>query len=398
MGIAGMRAKRLDLVPPYLFSEIARTKREVMAAGKDVVDFGIGDPDQPTPRPIIDALAAAAADPRTHVYDESASGYAELLSAGRDWYRHRFGVDLDPEREMLALIGSKEGLAHFCWAVVDPGDLVLYPDPGYTVYKVNALFAGGEIFAMPLLEQNSFLPDLDRIPEDAANRSRIMFLNYPNNPTGAVADASFFERAVEYARANGILICHDCAYSEVAFGATKPPSILSVPGAKEVAIEFHSLSKCFNMTGWRVGFAVGNADAVAALRTLKSNTDSKQFGAVQLAGAAALRLGPEPMKPTFELYSLRRRKLIEGLRTLGCRLADTGATFYVWAPTPGGTESIPFAKRLLEEANVLAIPGIGYGEHGEGYIRFSVTVQGDRDGDRVDEAIRRLDESGIRWD
>jgi LL-diaminopimelate aminotransferase len=393
-----MRAKRLGLVPPYLFSEIARTKREVTAAGKDILDFGIGDPDQPTPQPIIDALAAAAAQPRTHVYDESASGYEELIAAGRDWYRARFGVQLDPESEMLALIGSKEGLAHLCWAVVDPGDLVLCPDPGYTVYKVNTLFAGGEVFAMPLLAENGFLPNLDRIPADVAERAKVMFLNYPNNPTGAVASPDFFERAVGFARANGILICHDCAYSEVAFGEIKPPSILSVPGAKEVAIEFHSLSKCFNMTGWRVGFALGNAEAVGALRTLKNNVDSKQFGAVQLAGAAALRLPPDLMKPTFDLYALRRRRLIEGLQGLGCPLADTQATFYVWAPTPRGEHSIPFAKRLLKQAGVLAIPGVGYGEYGEGYVRFSVTVQGDRASERIDEAIRRLRQAGVRWD
>ena len=397
MQTVSMRAKRLGLVPPYLFSEIAKTKRELQAAGKEIIDFGIGDPDQPTPQPIVEALAKAAADPSTHAYDESHAGDLQLLEATRDWYAERFGVDLDITNEMLVLIGSKEGLAHLNWALVDPGDLVLYPDPGYTVYKVNALFAGGEVFAMPLLRENHFLPDFDRIPADVAGRAKLMFINYPNNPPGAAATMEFFETAIGFAKRNGIFICHDCAYSEVSFGGTKMPSILSVPGAKDVAMELHSLSKCFNMTGWRVAFAVGNADGVGALRTMKNNVDSKQFAAVQRAGAAALRLPDDVMAPTFALYGRRRKKLIDGLRSLGCDLEDSNATFYVWVPTPHGEKSIAFAKRLLEEAGVLAIPGIGYGEYGEGYVRFSVTVAGDKNGEKVDSALEQMRAAGISW-
>lgn len=391
-------AGRLDKIPPYLFGEIARLKAKAIAEGRDLIDFGIGDPDQPTPQPIIAKLAEAANDPRTHRYDESDYGWPAFIDAVAAWYRRRFGVELDAlAGEVLGLIGSKEGLAHLAWAYIDPGDISLVPDPGYTVYKVNTAMAGGIPYVMPLLAQNDFLPDLGAIPSDIARKAKLMYINYPNNPTSATATPEFFAEVAVFAREHDIIVCHDCAYSEVAFDGYRAPSFLQAPGAKDVGIEIHSLSKTYNMTGWRVGFAVGNADVLRGLNKLKSNIDSKQFPALLIAGAYAL-LNLDGNPATLAIYQKRRDIIIDGLNSLGWNMPKSKASLYIWAPVPPGYSSIEFAKALLEQAGVLVIPGIGYGEYGEGYIRLSLTVSGDRDGERTAEAIERIRQNvQIQW-
>jgi len=382
------RAKRLDKIPPYLFGEIARLKAKAIADGVDLINLSIGDPDQPTPQPIIDKLCEAANDSETHRYDESEAGWPVYLETVARWYKSRFGVDIDPSTEAMLLLGSKDGLSHICWAMIDPGDVSLVPDPGYTVYGVNTLMAGGDVVTMPLLESNGFLPDLAAIPTDAAKAAKLMFLNYPNNPTGAVASMDFFSDAVRFAREYDIAVVSDVAYSEVTYDGYVAPSMLQAEGAKDVVIEMHSLSKSFNMTGWRIGFAVGNKDLVAALNKLKSNLDSRQFPAIDLAAAYAL--ANVTNDKTLALYKKRRDILVDGLNNLGWNVKKPKATLYVWAPVPGGYTSTDFAKMLLQEAGVLVIPGRGYGEHGDGYVRMSLTVLGDTDGERVAEAVKRI--------
>ena len=382
------RAKRLELIPPYLFGEIAALKRKAFAEGKDLVDLGIGDPDQPTPASIIDALSQAAHNPETHRYDETNAGWTPFLEAVSTFGKRRFDIDIDPATEAMLLIGSKEGLSHLAWSYIDPGDISLVPDPAYTVYKVNTLMAGGEVHTMPLLESNGFLPDLTAIPTDVAKKAKLLWLNYPNNPTGAIAPLSFYADAVAFAKENDLLIVNDAAYSEVYYDDYRPPSILQVPGAKDVSIELHSLSKSFNMTGWRIGFAIGNADAIATLNKLKSNLDSKQFPAVSLAAAHALLHGDN--RRTLDLYQRRRDILCDGLNALGWNVTKPKSTLYIWARVPQGQTSMSFAKLLLEEAGVLVIPGVGYGQYGEGYIRMSLTVMGDKNGERLQEAVDRI--------
>lgn len=390
------RAKRLDLIPPYLFGEIARAKAQALSEGRDLIDLGIGDPDQPTPAPIIDKLCDLARDPETHRYDESNAGDPAFLDAAARYFKQRFGVSLDPKTEMVLLIGSKEGLAHLCWAYVDPGDVVLVPDPNYTVAKVNTLMAGGTPHPMPLTRENSFLPDLSVVPSDVAKRAKLMFLNYPHNPTGAIATAAFFADAVAFARENEILLCHDAAYTGVCYDGYRAPSILETPGARDVAIETHSLSKTFNMTGWRIGWACGNADAIATLNKLKSNLDSKQFAAIDRAAGWALEHADND--ETLTLYQRRRDILVDGLNSLGWKLEKPVAAFYVWVPVPPGYTSVTFTKDLLEKAGVLAIPGNGYGDYGEGYVRMSLTLSGDRNGERVQQAVERIREHiAPRW-
>jgi len=391
-------ASRLDSIPPYLFGEISRLKAKAISEGADLIDFGIGDPDQPTPQPIIDKLAEAANDPATHRYDETDYGWPPFIEAVADWYVGRFGVQLDPAKgEVLGLIGSKEGLAHLAWAFIDPGDVSLVPEPGYTVYKVNTALAGGTPIAMPLLAENGFLPDLSAIPADVAKKAKLLYINYPNNPTAAVATPEFFAEVVAFAKEHDIVVCHDAAYSEVTYDGYRAPSFLQTPGAKAVGIEIHSLSKAFSMTGWRVGFAVGNADVLKGLNKLKSNVDSKQFPALMEAGAYALR-NLEASPATLALYSRRRDIVIDGLNGMGWNMPKTKATLYVWAPVPPGYTSIEFAKTLLEKAGVLVVPGIGYGQYGEGYIRISLTVSGDRNGERVAEAFDRIRRNvQVRW-
>lgn len=383
-------ASRLDGIPPYLFREIARLKTKAIAEGRDLIDFGIGDPDQPTPQPIIDRLAKAANDPVTHRYDETDYGWPEFVESVADWYCRRFGVELDAGKgEVLLLIGSKEGLAHLAWAYIDPGDISLVPDPGYTVYKVGTAMAGGTPHAMPLLAENGFLPDLSAIPSDVARKAKLMYLNYPNNPTAATATLDFFTDVVAFAREYDIIVCHDCAYSEVSYDGYRAPSFLQAPGAKDVGVEMHSLSKTYNMTGWRIGWAVGNAEIIAGLNKLKSNVDSKQFPAISEAAAYALRhLDGSP--ETLAIYQRRRDILIDGLNSMGWSLPRTKATLYVWVPVPPGYTSIEFAKALLENAGILVVPGVAYGRYGEGYVRFSLTVSGDHNGERVAEAVDRI--------
>jgi LL-diaminopimelate aminotransferase len=389
-------AKRLDLIPPYLFAEIARQKKQAIAEGRDLIDLGIGDPDQPTPPVIIDQLYECAKDPATHRYDESAAGEPAFLDAAATWFERRFGVTLDPASELMLLIGSKEGLAHVCWAFVDPGDYTLVQDPSYTVPKVNTLLAGGTPYPMPGTAENRWMPDLTTIPAEVAKSAKLLFLNYPHNPTGAIATPEFFADAVAFCREYDILLVHDCAYSEVTYDGYQAPSILQTPGAKDVAIEMHSLSKTFNMTGWRLGFAAGNKDAVATLNRLKSNIDSKQFAAISRAAAwAMLNVNNDQ---TLDLYKRRRDILVDGLNSLGWNLEKPKAAFYIWIPVPPGYTSMSFVSDLLTKAGVLAIPGIGYGEHGEGYVRMSLTLSGDQNGERVQEAVNRIRENlEIRW-
>ena len=353
------RAKRLSLIPPYLFGEIAKLKAQAIAEGRDLIDLGIGDPDQPTPTNVIDQLYTFAKDPTTHRYDESNAGPKEFLADCVSWFQKRFGVSLDPSSEIIELIGSKEGLAHAAWAFIDPGDVALVPDPAYTVVKVNTLLAGGTPYEFPLLAENGFLPDLDAIPGDVVKKAKILYLNYPNNPTGAVATREFFQHAVDFARETGILIIHDCAYSEAGYDGYLAPSIMEIEGAKEVAIETHSLSKTFNMTGWRIGFAVGNPDALRALNTIKGNVDSKQFAAIALTAGWALHNAKND--DALSLLKRRRDVLVDGLNGLGWNLEKPKAAFYVWAPVPPGHTSATFSRDLLEKASVLAIPGLGYG-------------------------------------
>ena len=382
-------AERLKRLPPYLFAEIDRKKREVRARGVDVIDLGIGDPDLPTPPHIIHALQKAAEDPANHRYP-SYEGMLAYRQAVADWYAKRFNVRLDPEQEVLTLIGSKEGTAHIPLAFVNPGDIVLVPDPGYPVYATGAWFAGGDVHWMPLRRENGFLPDLDAIPAEVARRAKLMYLNYPNNPTAAVATRDFFGRVVAFARRHGILVCHDLMYSELKFDGFEPPSLLEVEGAREVGVEFHSLSKTYSMTGWRLGFCVGNRAAVAGLGAVKTNVDSGVFQAVQIAGIAALT-GPQDLAEQYRrTYEARRNIVVAGLKQLGWAVDIPKGTFFVWAPVPGGLDSRSFATRLLEEAGVVVTPGVGFGPSGEGFYRIALTV----DQARIAEAMERL--KGLR--
>jgi LL-diaminopimelate aminotransferase len=388
------RAKRLDLVPPYLFAEIARIKREAIASGADVIDLGIGDPDQPTPASIVEALHEASREPATHRYDETARGWDNFLASAAEWYEAEFGVRLDPKSEFVQVIGSKEGLAHLAWSFVDPGDVAIVPNPGYTVYKVNTLFAGGEVFEAPLRAENGFVMRLEDIPSDVARRAKLLFTCYPHNPTGATCDVGFYRDVTRFCQEHDILHVADLAYASVAFDEYRPPTALQAEGAKEVTIEMHSLSKSFNMTGWRIGFACGSPDAVAALAAMKSNLDSKAFPAIAEAGAHALREGDN--SPTLELYRKRRDILCNGLNQLGWKVERPRATFYVWARVPrSDMTSAEFCAELLQRAHIVAIPGNGYGSEGEGFVRFSLTLLGDENGERFEEVVRRIASSGL---
>ena len=389
------RAKRLETIPPYLFGEISRMKAKAIADGKDLIDLGIGDPDLPTPKSIIDKLCEAANDPITHRYDETEAGWGDYLEAVKRYYKKRFDVEIDTNTEAMLLIGSKDGLAHIVWAMVDPGDVVLIPDPGYTVVKVNSMMAGAEIYAMPLLEENGFLPKFEDIPEDTAKKAKLMYLNYPNNPTGAVADLDFYQKAVDFAIKYDIAIVSDIAYAEVTYDGYNAPSMLQAKGAKDVVIELHSLSKTYNMTGWRIGFAVGSPFIVSALNKIKSNMDSRQFPAIDIAAAYAL--DNVTNEETLAVYKERRDILVNGLRELGWNVPCPKASLYVWAKVPNGYTSAEFTKKLIEDAGVLVIPGNGYGQYGEGYVRMSLTVSGDIHGNKIKEFIKRIKDSGIKF-
>ncbi|MCW5940987.1 MAG: aminotransferase class I/II-fold pyridoxal phosphate-dependent enzyme [Fimbriimonadaceae bacterium] len=387
-------SKRLDLIPPYLFAELARIRADAVAAGADVIDLGIGDPDIPTPAAIREALATAVENPETHRYDESPRGWPRFLDSAAAWYERSFGVAIDPSRELLELIGSKEGLAHLAWAYLDRGDVAIVPDPGYPVYKVNALMAGADVYETPLTETNAYLPRLADIPTEVARRAKLFYLCYPHNPTGAVATSEFYADAVRFCRDHDILLVNDMAYATVTFDGFVNPTVLQIPGAKDVALEFHSLSKMFNMTGWRIAFALGNPDAVATLARLKSNLDSKQFGAI--AEAAAVALDGVSNADSFAEYARRRDVLCDGLTAAGWPMDKPKAGFFVWTRVPvAGMDSKTFCAELMRRAHVLAVPGIGYGAHGEGYVRMSLTVKGDAAGDRIAEAVRRISTCGI---
>ncbi len=385
-------ADRLLKTPPYPFAELARLKREAIQKGVDLIDFGIGDPDQPTPSHIVEALRQAALDAKTHQYDETGRGLPAYRQAIVSWYRNRFGVELDPDREVLRLIGAKEGLSHLAWAVLNPGDIALVPDPAYPVYNTASMFAGAEVYRFPLLESAGYLPNLAAIPANTLTRARLLFLCYPNMPTGAVAGLDFFRSIVEFARNRNLLVCLDMAYSELYYDGHKPHSLLEVEGAKEVTIEMHSLSKTYNMTGWRLGYAVGCPAALEALDKLKSNVDSGAWLAIQEAGVAALTGPQDCVERMRALYQRRRDLLIDGLAGIGWIIPKPQATCYVWAPVPKGYTSATIAETLLREAGVLATPGSAYGKHGEGYVRFSLTVQGERQEERIAEAVARIKE------
>jgi len=378
-------AKRLGLIPPYLFAEIDRKVQEKKRAGVDVISLGIGDPDLPTPKRIVSVLQESAADPANHRYP-SYFGLAELRAAIAHWYRDRFAVTLDPDSEVLPTLGSKDGISHVPLALVDPGDVVLAPDPGYTVYVTGALMAAGEPYIMPLTAKNNWLPDLDAIPPPVAERARLMWLNYPNNPTAAVADREFLERAVQFCIRHGIVLCHDAPYSEIAFGGYRPLSLFEIDGAKGVGLEFHSLSKTYNMTGWRIGWVCGRADLVRLIGQLKTNIDSGIFQAVQWAGIEALNGGEDETRAACEVYERRHRLVADTLNSLGWSIKPPRATFYVWAPVPPGYDSIGFAGHVLDEVGVNITPGVGFGAHGEGYFRLSVTAPDAR----LEEAMSRL--------
>jgi len=378
-------SKKIQALPPYLFLEIDKAKRLARAEGRDIIDLGIGDPDLPTPKFIIDALNQAAMDPANHRYALD-QGMPALRQAIQAWYKRRFGVNLNCDTEILPLIGSKEGIAHFPLAFLNTADLSLIPDPCYPPYKGGTILAGGRPYLMPLRAENSFLPDLSKIPLLARKKAKIIFVNYPNNPTAAVASDEFYAELIKFATKNKIIIISDLAYSEMAFDGYKPRSLLEFPGARDVVIEFHSLSKTYNMTGWRVGWACGNAQLVAALAKVKSNIDSGIFSAIQLAAVSALNSPQDYLKSTCELYQQRRDVLVSGLNRLGWNVVKPKATFYVWIKVPGKTDSISFCARLLKDADIVATPGVGFGKYGQGYLRMALTVSKER----ISQAFERI--------
>ncbi|HIJ06726.1 MAG: LL-diaminopimelate aminotransferase apoenzyme [Methanomicrobiales archaeon 53_19] len=378
-----MYADRLDNLPPYLFARIDEMKEAKIRSGVDVIDLGVGDPDLPTPPHIVEALCTAARDPATHHYP-SYLGLSTYREAVATWYKNRFGVTADPKSEIITLIGSKEGIAHVPEAFVNPGDIVLATDPGYPVYKTSTLFAEGICHPLPLTGENNFLPDLEAIPKDILKKTKLLFFGYPNNPTSAVAPMKLFDEVVEFAREHSIVAVHDNAYSEITFDGYVAPSFLQADGASEVGIEMHSLSKTYNMTGWRLGMAVGNKDIVAGLGRVKTNIDSGAFDAVQLAGVTALTGPQDCVADACRIYQERRDVLVKGLKSLGYDVSAPKATFYVWMKVD---DSMKFSARLLDEAGIVATPGIGFGAGGEGYVRFAIT----RSVERITEAVARME-------
>ncbi len=379
-------AQRVEQLPPYLFARISQLIAQKRAAGVDVISLGIGDPDIPTPDYLLDVLRNATADPANHRYPES-DGLPQFRQAIARWYQKRHGVSLDPDKEVVPLIGSKEGIAHLPLCLIDPGDTALITDPGYPVYEVATMFAGGVTVKVPLREEDGWLPRLDEIPAETARAAKVIWLNYPNNPTGAIADRGFYERAVAWAKQYDVVIAHDLAYADVAYDGYVPMSIMEVDGAKDVAIEFNSLSKSFNMTGWRLGMAVGNATLVNALTRVKTNMDSGIPQAIQQMAITALDDPRDTIERHNEIYAKRRDRAIAVLRQLGLRVEPPKASLYIWARLPEGERSsAEFAARLIDATGVVVTPGASYGPAGEGYIRISLTTPDDR----LDEALRRL--------
>ncbi|MFQ6096958.1 MAG: LL-diaminopimelate aminotransferase [Armatimonadota bacterium] len=391
-------AQRLQKIPPYPFREIADLKVKARADGVDLIDFGIGDPDQPTPKHVIDAFAKEIYNPQWHRYDETGYGDERFREVIARYASLRFGIDVDPASEIQVATGSKDSLAKIIWAYVDPGDIVLVPDPAYPVYRVNTMFCAGAPYPMPLLPENGFLPDLSAIPTSVAKAAKMLWLCYPNNPTGAVAEVEYFREVAEFARRYDILVCNDAAYIDVAYDGYQPHSFLEADGGKDVCIEFHSLSKRYNMTGWRLGWSWGSAEAVAALSKMKSNVDNGTFLALQRAGAAALAGPQKCVDDLCETYRRRRDLLVGGLRSLGCDIEPPRAAFYVWAPVPRGYTSESFARALLTECAILVTPGSAYGEYGEGFVRFSLTILADDPEVRIREAIGRIEDNlQVEW-
>ena len=380
-----MYSDRINALPPYLFAAIDEARDQMIAAGVDVIDLGVGDPDLPTPAHIVEAIKEAVSDSNTHHYP-SYAGMLEFRKAAAEWCKKYKGIELDPGTEVLSLIGSKEAVAHIPIAFVNPGDVVLYTDPGYPVYKIGTLFVGGEPYPLPLKAENKFLPDLDSIPKDVLKKAKLFFFNYPNNPTAATADIKFFNKVVKFCKKHDIIAVHDNAYSQMTYDGYKSPSFLAAKGAMDVGIELYSHSKTYNMTGWRLGFAVGNKDLIQGLGKVKSNVDSGVFDAIQIAGIAALLSPQTCVEETNKIYEERRNALIDGLKAMGLEVKPPKATFYVWAPVPEGFTSISFAKLLLEEAGIVATPGVGFGDAGEGYVRFALT----KPVERIKEAVERM--------
>ncbi len=383
-GIDVILSDRVKNLPPYLFAKIDAMKREALKKGVDLIDLSIGDPDIPTPSHIVEVMQKAITKPENHRYPSYEGMYSYREAVAR-WYRRRFNVELDPEKEVLSLIGSKEGIGHIPLAFVNPGDIVIVPSPCYPVYSIGTLFAGGESYFMPLKEENAFLPDLDAISEDICKRAKLMFINYPNNPTSATCTEDFFSRVVDFALRHNIIVCHDAAYTEIYY-EKRPQSFLSVDGAKEVGVEFHSLSKTYNMTGWRIGFVVGNRKIIEGLGKIKTNLDSGVFQAIQEAGITALDTPEEILERLRMIYKERRDTLLEGLKSLNLSFFKPEGTFYVWVSVPDGYTSTDFVTLLLEKTSILVTPGNGFGVHGEGYIRFALT----QDVKRIKEAVERM--------
>ncbi len=387
------RSQRIATVPPYLFAEIDKKKAAAIASGVDIISLGIGDHDNPTFPNIVKKMQQAVADPANHDYPPY-EGTKEFRTAASVFYKKRFGVEIDPAKNVLALIGSKEGIAHSFLAFTDPGDIVLIPDPAYPVYAIWAKFVGAVPYYMTLEPQNGFIPDLKKIPADVVKKAAMLWINYPNNPTGAVASIEFYKEVVAFCKKHNILLCSDLSYSELAFEGYKPPSIFEVPGAMDVAIEFYSLSKGFNMTGWRSAFAVGNEEVIKAFSIIKTNTDSGIFKAIQSASVEAL-LNSEKYcaEQNDKLISKRRDALVNGLNSLGWKITSPKATFYIWAPVPKGFTSLQFCAEVLEKCGIIIVPGNGYGAAGEGYFRAAVTVSEKR----IKEAVLRMKKAGIHY-
>jgi LL-diaminopimelate aminotransferase len=371
--IKDLISKRVDSLPPYLFVGISRKIAEKKAKGEEVISFGIGDPDIPTPEHVINRLCEAARDPANHRYPES-EGLPELRKTIAEWYLKRFNVELDPKKEVIPLIGSKEGIGHIALCFINPGDTALVPDPGYPVYAIGTMLAGGESYYLPLTEKNNFLPALESIPQAVLDKAKLLWINYPNNPTGAVAELDFFDKVVAFARKYNLAVCHDGPYSEVAFDGYRPVSFMQAKGAKDIGVEFHSLSKSYNMTGWRIGMVVGNPTMVDALARLKSNIDSGIPQAIQYAAMAAFT-GPQDCIQTHNsIYQQRRDLVIAALRKIGVDAKPPKASLYIWAKVPAGYTSVEFTNSLLEQVGVVVTPGTGYGPSGEGYVRLSLTI------------------------
>ena len=381
---------RINKVPPYLFFEISKKIQAKKAEGKEILDFGIGDPDIPTPDFILQKLIEESSNPVNHRYPES-DGMIELRETIANWYKKRFKVNLNPENEVIGLIGGKEGIGHAALAFLDPGDIALVPDPHYPVYSRGTWFAGAECHFMPLKEENNFLPDLENIPSDILKKAKIMWINYPNNPTGAIAGLDFFNKAIEFGIKHDIAILHDAAYSEITYDGYRAPSIMEIPKSKEIAIEFHSLSKAYNMTGWRVGSVVGNKDLISAITTIKSNLDSGIPQAIQHMGIEALKSDGSVISNNIEIYKTRRDRLISALELIGLEIKSPKAGLYLWAKVPSGYNSASFTELLLEELDIVVTPGNGFGDSGEGYIRLSLTTS-DKD---IEKAIERLESSKL---